>query len=65
MRMIFEKKIINRSNTINVISICRADFPFKGYVIGLIEEFAKYNADNKNSNLHVIASGKNENPYVV
>lgn len=52
------KKIKN--NNFNIISIARADFPFKGYVIGLINFFSLFNERYPDSNLHIIASGKDE-----
>lgn len=48
-------------NTLKIISVARADFPFKGYIIDLIEQFAEYNTKYPNSELHIVSSGKGEN----
>lgn len=44
----------------NILTIARADFPFKGYIIGLIDDFSElYNMYN-NITLTVIAFGEDE-----
>ena len=53
-----------QNDMFNIISIARADFPFKGYIIGLIQQFAIFNERHQESNLHIIASGKDENKII-
>lgn len=54
------KKAMNLNEQFNIITISRADFPFKGYIIGLISSFSMLYNYNSKSSLTIIASGKDE-----
>ena len=41
-----------------VLSICRADFPFKSYILGLIDCIKKINEQNKRAKLRIVSYGK-------
>lgn len=45
------------SNEISILSIARADFPFKGYLFGLIDAYKEININNK-YNMTIISYGK-------
>lgn len=47
--------------TFNILTIGRADFPFKGYIIGLIEDFLQINKKYKNTRLTIITYGRDIN----
>ena len=42
-----------------ILTASRADFPYKGYLIGLIDTFAKFAESNQNVKLEIIAGGEN------
>lgn len=46
----FESKIIMTS--------CRADFPYKGYVVGLIDEYAELKKNYPEIRLHIVCDGE-------
>ncbi|MEG1151061.1 MAG: hypothetical protein RSC93_08390 [Erysipelotrichaceae bacterium] len=57
----------------NILTIARSEFPFKGYLLGLINYFNDIGFENKNINLTIITSGedserlfklKNGNPRI-
>lgn len=53
-----EKLIVNRTNQrFNILSIARADFPFKGYLLGLVDFMKK--TDSK-TYLKIVTYGKDE-----
>ena len=43
---------------INILAVARADFPFKGYIKGLIEDYEKLKIDYPLIKLTIISSGK-------
>ena len=45
----------------NILTITRLDFPFKGYVLGLIEDFSKLAVKYKDAKLTIIGEGKDKN----
>lgn len=49
-----------RPNSINILSIARADFPFKGYLLGLIEWFVNNCANDSRFNMKIITYGAGE-----
>lgn len=42
---------------LNILSIARFDFPFKGYLIGLVKVFAELSKENPDMNLTIIGDG--------
>lgn len=42
----------------NILTVSRADFPYKGYLIGLIRDFEKLASENKNLRLNIVSFGK-------
>ncbi|WP_025145041.1 glycosyltransferase [Pedobacter jeongneungensis] len=46
-----------KNDVFNILTIARFEFPFKGYVIGLIKSFHKLRIDNKNISLTIIGYG--------
>lgn len=50
----------NRSSIdkFNILSIARAEFPFKGYLIGLVDKYKDWYLDNNNVSLTIISYGK-------
>ena len=48
----------HNAKTFNLLTITRADFPFKGYVIGLINDFEKMCSVYNDVNLTIIAFGQ-------
>ncbi len=51
-------------NVFNILSIARADFPFKGYLIGLIDDFSILSNKYDNITLTIISFGKNEKDII-
>lgn len=49
------------SKEFNILTIARADFPFKGYIMGLIDEFLKLKIHYQHITLTIISYGKDEN----
>lgn len=43
--------------SISILSVARADFPFKGYLLGLVDAFEEINKENK-YNMTIISYGK-------
>ena len=49
------------SDRINILSVSRADFPFKGYLKGLIDEYSILHKTFQNISLTIISSGEHIN----
>lgn len=62
-RDIDTSKIEDKSNrkTFNILTIARADFPFKGYIIGLIDDFSRLCDSHDNLTLTIISFGIHQN----
>lgn len=43
-----------------ILSICRMDFPFKGYLFGLLDDFKRIHKEVPDSTLTIIGGGKDE-----
>lgn len=43
-----------------ILTVCRAEFPFKGYVLGLVKDFERLCLKHKNLRLTIISFGENE-----
>jgi len=59
----YDKNTVSRKaelETFNILTIARADFPFKGYIIGLIDDFKKLCDIHDNMTLTIITFGKDE-----
>jgi len=59
----YDKNTVSRKaelETFNILTITRADFPFKGYIIGLIDDFKKLCDIHDNMTLTIITFGKDE-----
>lgn len=56
-----ENLTLNRENrnNINILTIARAEFPFKGYLIGLVKWFNKFCANDARFRLVIISYGPN------
>lgn len=56
-----DSELIERSTQqpFNILSIARAEFPFKGYLIGLVNRFEKWKRENDNLCLTIISYGPN------
>lgn len=50
----------NKKEIFTILTIARADFPFKGYILGLIDDFIKLESKINNIKLCIISSGKDE-----
>lgn len=50
--------------TFNLLTIARAEFPFKGYIIGLIDDFGTLCASYDNLTLTIISFGEHQNQIV-
>lgn len=55
-----KKDSIDISN-FNILSITRFDFPFKGYVLGLIDDYVCLNKEYRNTSLTIIGTGEGKN----
>lgn len=55
--IVFRKK---SKDKFEILTIARADFPFKGYIIGLIDEFSQLCTEYNNLYLTIIAYGDDE-----
>lgn len=55
---IIKRRVQAKKEQFNILTIARADFPLKGYLIGLIEEVAKLSVQYDNLNLTIITYGK-------
>ncbi|SDP40559.1 Glycosyltransferase involved in cell wall bisynthesis [Eubacterium maltosivorans] len=54
-----QQKIKNKQKDfLNILSIARFEFPFKGYLIGLIKDFNELNQNNRFLKLTIIGDGK-------
>lgn len=53
-----ENIIANRNKIFNILTVSRFEFPFKGYVIGLIKSFEKLYTVNNNISLTIIGYGE-------
>ncbi len=49
---------VNGTRCRKILSVCRADFPFKGYVMGLADAVKKLHDEGENIYLHIVSSGK-------
>lgn len=49
-----------RCDTFNILTIARADFPFKGYILGVIDNFANLKNKHPNITLTIISYGKDQ-----
>lgn len=54
-----ESRIQRKKDEINILTITRMEFPFKGYVLGLIEDFHKLKQLYTNLKLIIIGNGPN------
>lgn len=52
------EKSSGRSNRTVILSVARADFPFKGYILGLIDIYRKIKESNPQVYLRIISYGK-------
>lgn len=52
-----EKKINHSYQNKTILTSCRADFPFKGYVFGLIDDFSQLSSKYQNIRLCIVCSG--------
>ena len=41
-----------------IMTSCRADFPYKGYVVGLVDEFVKLKKNYPDIELHIVCDGE-------
>lgn len=48
----------------NILTIARAEFPFKGYIFGLIDDFERLSKIHSNLNLKIISFGVDQNKIV-
>lgn len=53
----FDLKLEKRKEGCRILTIARADFPFKGYIKGLIEDFSVLQKKYKNLSLKIISYG--------
>lgn len=51
-------------NSFNILAIARADFPFKGYLLGLIDDFSILLSKHSYITLTIVAFGKNERDII-
>ncbi len=51
-----QKKIKDRKNQLNILSVARADFPFKGYLKGLISIYSDLKKEHDNLKLTIISA---------
>ena len=59
----YDKNTVSRKaelETFNILTIARADFPFKGYIIGVIDDFKKLCDIHDNMTLTIITFGKDK-----
>ncbi len=56
----FETDIAKGYNSRNILTASRADFPFKGYLLGLVKDFEEIKKSHSDVKLTIIASGKDE-----
>lgn len=64
---LLKQKIIERTKEFRILSVARADFPFKGYLKGLINIFHELNNEFSNIRLEIVTSysdSKSEKNYV-
>lgn len=55
----FKKRAINRHHSFKILSIARAEFPFKAYLLGLVNFVARYNLSHeKKLELTIISHGR-------
>lgn len=57
---VLEKKLDKSYDGKIIISACRADFPYKGYLFGLVDDFVKLNEKYGNLKLVIVCSGEKE-----
>lgn len=55
-----EKKFKNSFDNKTIFTSCRADFPFKGYLFGLIDDYADLYKNHKDIKLEIVCSGDSE-----
>lgn len=51
----------SKRRTFNLLAIARAEFPFKGYIIGLIDDFLEILKKHPSTTLKIISFGRDEN----
>ena len=51
-----EKKAENRKDSFEILSVARADFPFKGYMRGLINQFSELKVRYPNIKLNIVSA---------
>jgi glycosyltransferase involved in cell wall biosynthesis len=53
------KAIADKRNSgiFNIMSVCRMEFPFKGYVLGLVDDFSEICREHKKIRLSIIGDG--------
>lgn len=54
-----QERFQNRREEINILTITRMDFPFKGYIMGLIDDYSKLKRYYSNLRLIIIGNGPN------
>ena len=57
---ILVKERFNNRKYFNIISVSRFEFPHKGYVLGLIDDFEKFSLKHKDARLKIVGSGPGE-----
>lgn len=57
---ILVKERFNNRKYFNIISVSRFEFPHKGYVLGLIDDFEKFSSKHKDARLKIVGSGPGE-----
>ncbi len=55
-----KQKAAEKNKQLHVLAVARMDFPFKGYLLGLLDSFAEVSARYPDVKLTVIGSGKDE-----
>lgn len=50
----------HKKGKFTILSICRMDFPFKGYLFGLLDDFKRLHKEVPHSTLTIIGGGKDE-----
>lgn len=58
---IVENRTKFRNENFNILTITRMDFPFKGYVLGLVDDFIKFLNVHNDASLTIIGDGKDFN----
>ncbi len=53
-----------QNESFNILTIARFDFPYKGYILGLIDEFEQFEKEVPYSVLHIIGDGPGQEALV-